>query len=82
MESNNDNCLAAGGILFYLSRSAKASWQGSSAAYFEEWNIHYSGRNIADLEKNGVASDLTHLIYAFGNVTTAPAAPVCAIADP
>jgi chitinase len=50
-------------------------------AYFEEWNIHYSGRNIADLEKNGVASDLTHLIYAFGNVTTAPA-PVCAIADP
>jgi chitinase len=50
-------------------------------AYFEEWNIHYSGRNIADLEKNGVASELTHLIYAFGNVTTA-SAPSCAIADP
>lgn len=50
-------------------------------AYFEEWNIHYSGRNIADLEKNGVAGELTHLIYAFGNVTTA-AAPACAIADP
>jgi chitinase len=50
-------------------------------AYFEEWNIHYSGRNIADLEKNGVAGELTHLIYAFGNVTTA-SAPVCAIADP
>jgi chitinase len=50
-------------------------------AYFEEWNIHYSGRNIADLEKNGAAGELTHLIYAFGNVTTA-AAPVCAIADP
>jgi chitinase len=49
--------------------------------YFEEWNIHYSGRNIADLEKNGVADQLTHLIYAFGNVT-ATSAPVCAIADP
>ena len=50
-------------------------------AYFEEWNIHYSGRNIADLEKNGVAGELTHLIYAFGNVTTA-SSPTCAIADP
>lgn len=49
--------------------------------YFEEWNIHYSGRNIADLEKNGVADQLSHLIYAFGNVT-ATSAPVCAIADP
>ena len=50
-------------------------------AYFEEWNIHYSGHNIADIEKNGVADELTHLIYAFGNVTTA-SAPTCAIADP
>jgi chitinase len=33
------------------------------------------------LQKNGVADELTHLIYAFGNVTpTAP--PACAIADP
>jgi len=51
------------------------------AAWFEEWNIHYSGRNIADLEKNGVASEITHLFYAFGNVT-ASSSPVCAIADP
>jgi len=50
-------------------------------AYFEEWNIHYSGRNIADLEKNGVAGELTHLIYAFGNVTPATT-PACAIEDP
>ncbi|MGB6027166.1 MAG: hypothetical protein WBG40_18375, partial [Candidatus Sulfotelmatobacter sp.] len=49
--------------------------------YFEEWGIQYAGYNIADLQKNGVADDLTHLIYAFGNVTpTSP--PVCAIADP
>jgi chitinase len=50
-------------------------------AYFEEWNIHYSGRSIADFEKNGVAGKLTHLIYAFGNVT-ATSAPACTIADP
>jgi chitinase len=51
------------------------------AAWFEEWNIHYSGRNIADFERNGVADQLTHLIYAFGNVT-ATSSPTCAIADP
>ena len=33
------------------------------------------------LEKSGVAAKLTHLIYAFGNVTPG-ASPVCAIADP
>ena len=49
--------------------------------YFEEWGIKYAAYNIADLQKNGVADELTHLIYAFGNVTpTSPAA--CAIADP
>jgi chitinase len=49
--------------------------------YFEEWGVNYAGYNIADLQKNGVADELTHLIYAFGNVTpTSP--PACAIADP
>jgi chitinase len=51
------------------------------AAYFEEWGIHYPGYTIADLQKNGVADELTHLIYAFGNVT-ASTTPVCAITDP
>lgn len=50
-------------------------------AWFEEWNIHYSGRNIADLQKNGLADQLTHLFYAFGDVT-ASSTPACAIADP
>jgi chitinase len=49
--------------------------------YFEEWGIRYSNYNIADLQKNGVADQLTHLIYAFGNVT-ATATPACAVADP
>src|ERR1700686_5761052 len=49
--------------------------------YFEEWGINYAGYNIADLQKNGVADELTHLIYAFGNVIPT-SAPACAIADP
>ncbi|MGA2833740.1 MAG: glycosyl hydrolase family 18 protein [Terracidiphilus sp.] len=48
--------------------------------YFEEWSIYYAGYNIANLQQNGVADKLTHLIYAFANVTTTPA-PGCAIAD-
>ena len=49
--------------------------------YFEEWGVKYGGYNIADMQKNGVADELTHLIYAFGNVTpTSP--PTCAIDDP
>ena len=48
--------------------------------YFEEWSIYYAGYNIANLQQNGVADKLTHLIYAFGNVTTSPT-PACAIAD-
>ena len=66
-----------------FSRSlAQSSRQGKIfGGYFEEWGINYAGYNIADLQKNGVADELTHLIYAFGNVTpTSP--PACAIADP
>jgi chitinase len=48
--------------------------------YFEEWSIYYAGYNIANLQQNGVASELTHLLYAFANVTTTPS-PACAIAD-
>jgi chitinase len=61
---------------------AQAHHQGKIfGGYFEEWGINYGGYNIADLQKNGVAEELTHLIYAFGNVTpTSP--PACAIADP
>ena len=48
--------------------------------YFEEWSIYYAGYNIANLQQNGVADKLTHLLYAFANVTTTPA-PACSIAD-
>jgi chitinase len=48
--------------------------------YFEEWSIYYAGYNIANLQQNGVADKLTHLLYAFANVTPTPS-PACAIAD-
>jgi chitinase len=48
--------------------------------YFEEWSIYYAGYNIANLQQNGVADKLTHLMYAFANVTTSPA-PACVLAD-
>jgi chitinase len=48
--------------------------------YFEEWSIYYAGYNIANLQQNGVADKLTHLIYSFGDVTASPA-PACAFAD-
>jgi chitinase len=47
--------------------------------YFEEWSIYYAGYNIANLQQNGVADKLTHLIYAFADVTSTP--PACAFAD-
>lgn len=47
--------------------------------YFEEWSIYYANYNIANLQQNGVANKLTHLIYAFADVTASPAG--CAFAD-
>jgi chitinase len=47
--------------------------------YFEEWSIYYAGYNIANLQQNGVANKLTHLVYAFADVTSDP--PACAFAD-
>jgi len=49
--------------------------------YFEEWSIYYAGYNIANLQQNGVAGRLTHLIYAFANVQSSPTVG-CTLADP
>jgi chitinase len=52
-------------------------------AYFEEWSIYYANYNLANLESNGSAAKISHLIYAFANVTSPTAATsTCAIADP
>ena len=75
---------AAVGVLllaFTTLLSAQEAEQGKIlGGYFEEWGIYYAGYNIANLHQNGVADKLTHLMYAFANVTTTPA-PACAIAD-
>jgi chitinase len=55
------------------------------AGFFEEWSIYYAGYNLANLESNGSAAKLSHLVYAFGDVSasaTAPASNTCVIADP
>lgn len=47
-------------------------------AYFEEWSIYGANYNIADVQNSGAASKLTHLLYAFANVSSNGQ---CAIAD-
>lgn len=70
------------GLFSYLpSAPAQKATDGRViGGYFEEWDVRYSGYTMASLEKSGVAGKLTHLIYAFGNVTPGMS-PVCAIAD-
>jgi chitinase len=54
------------------------------AGFFEEWSIYYAGYNLANLESNGSAAKLSHLIYAFGDVSASasvPASNTCVIAD-
>src|ERR1700733_14689686 len=70
-------CLMA----FTMSLRGQDSQEGKiMGGYFEEWSIYGANYNIANLQQNGVAGKLTHLMYAFANVTTTPA-PACAIAD-
>jgi chitinase len=55
------------------------------AGFFEEWSIYYANYNLADLESNGSAAKLSHLVYAFGDVSasaTEPSSDTCVIADP
>lgn len=86
----NHSLLRAGKAAVTLALVLAASTLSSTAqvqdhskilgGYFEEWSIYYAGYNIANLQQNGVADKLTHLMYAFANVTTTPS-PACAIAD-
>jgi chitinase len=53
------------------------------AGYFEEWSIYAANYNVANLQNNGVANRISHLIYAFGNVAPTTGAPnaQCSLAD-
>ena len=48
------------------------------AAYFEEWSIYGANYNIADIQTSGAADVLSHVFYAFANVSSTGQ---CAIAD-
>lgn len=48
------------------------------AGYFEEWSIYGANYNVADVQNSGIANKISHLIYAFANVS---ANGQCAIAD-
>ena len=62
------------GLVFASTLPSPAQDSGKIlGGYFEEWSIYYAGYNIANLQQNGVADNLTHLMYAFANVTTTPA---------
>jgi chitinase len=37
--------------------------------YFTEWGVHSRNFQVRDVESSGAASRLTHLVYAFGQVT-------------
>jgi chitinase len=51
------------------------------AGWYEEWGTYYANANVADLQNNGVASVLTHLIYAFAKPVPNGSNVNCALAD-
>jgi chitinase len=55
------------------------------AGFFEEWSIYYANYNLANLESNGSAAKLSHLVYAFADLSASasdPSSDTCVIADP
>jgi chitinase len=51
------------------------------AGWWEEWSTYYANANIAQLQSNGVAGVLTHLVYAFGKPVANGSNVNCAISD-
>ena len=71
--------LTCGHVAFASEADSSAAHRSQVVgAYFEEWSIYGASYNIADIEKSGAAGVLTHVLYAFANVS---ATGQCAIAD-
>jgi chitinase len=51
------------------------------AGWYEEWGTYYANANVADLQSNGVANVLTHIIYAFAKPAANGSNVSCALAD-
>ncbi len=49
--------------------------------WYEEWGTYYANYNVAQLQSNGVAGVLTHLIYAFAKPVTNGSNVNCELAD-
>jgi chitinase len=49
--------------------------------WYEEWGTYYANYNVAQLQANGVAGVLTHLIYAFAKPIANGSDVNCALAD-
>jgi chitinase len=51
------------------------------AGWYEEWGTYYANANVADLQSNGVAGVLSHVIYAFAKPIANGSNVNCALAD-
>ena len=49
--------------------------------WYEEWGTYYANYNVAQLQSNGVAGVLTHIIYAFAKPVANGSNVNCALAD-
>src|SRR5580658_4750076 len=49
--------------------------------WYEEWGTYYANYNVAQLQTNGVAGVLTHIIYAFAKPVANGSTVSCALAD-
>jgi chitinase len=49
--------------------------------WYEEWGTYYANYNVAQMQSNGVAGVLTHLIYAFAKPVANGSDVNCALAD-
>jgi chitinase len=49
--------------------------------WYEEWGTYYANASVADLQNNGVAGVLTHLIYAFAKPIANGSNVNCALSD-
>jgi chitinase len=57
--------------------AATAAPVGKVVGYFTEWGVYDRNYHVKNVETSGSAAKLTHLYYAFGNVTNGQ----CAIGD-
>jgi chitinase len=72
--------LVAGGFSAPAATASAASAEasvGKVVGYFTEWGVYDRNYHVKNIETSGSASKLTHINYAFGNVTNGG----CAIGD-